>query len=232
MRDFDLREIFRLHEMWLRDEKGGQRANFSSANLYQANLIYQDLARVDFFGANLIGAELFGAKLAHANFGRALLARADFTDADLTNADFANANLTRANLARAILTCAYLSRADLTGVDLRAANLTGIKDDFLAAILYLPAEVPFLRQALLDGKIDGSSYRGECACLAGTMAHACGMAFDEFKQKVMMPIDPDSPREVWFRLIREGDTPESSQAASITLEWIDEAMTGANAMLP
>jgi hypothetical protein len=90
-------------------------------------------------------------------------------------------------------------------------------------------EIPFLRQTLLDGKIDGSTYSGDCACLAGTMAHA--KQIDEYDgeniqacEGLVVPVNANSPREKWFMGIREGDTPETSQIAKITLLWIDEAL--------
>ena len=54
----EITEVRRLHEMWCRDEDGGQRADFSGANLYGANLRCANL-----YGANLDGANLDGANL-------------------------------------------------------------------------------------------------------------------------------------------------------------------------
>ena len=141
---FDLKEILRLHAMWLKGEEGGKRA--------------------DLTGANLSGA--------------------------------------------------YLSGADLTH----------IKNDFLAAVLMLPNEVPFLRQAIVDGKIDGSTYSGECCCLAGTMAHAVGVENVQALPARGFPVQASSPREKWFTGIKPGDTPENNQVSKITLQWTDEAI--------
>ena len=55
-------------------------------------------------------------------------------------------------------------------------NLRGIKADLIAEILKLPNELEFLRSALIEGRVDGSTYTGDCACLAGTLAHAKGIA--------------------------------------------------------
>lgn len=48
MENEKLKEILKLHKMWLNDEEGGKRAN---------------LSRADLSNADLIGAELNGAKL-------------------------------------------------------------------------------------------------------------------------------------------------------------------------
>ena len=134
------------------------------------------------------------------------------------------ANLRSANLTSANLTYADLTYADLTSANLRSANLTSFRDDLVLAILNLPDEIPFLRQAVVDGKIDGTTYTGTCCCLAGTMCHAKEMEFDDFKVANLMPIDSMSPREIWFYNIRPGHTPENSEICKLTLGWIDEAL--------
>ena len=83
-------EILAKHEKWVRDEKGGERANLTGANL----------ARADLTDASLVGANLVGANL---------------VDAKLTDANLVGANLTRANLTNANLVGAYLAGANLKG---------------------------------------------------------------------------------------------------------------------
>ena len=56
MKAEELKEILRLHKLWLKDKSDGCRANLSHANLSDANLI----------GANLRGADLRGADLSYA----------------------------------------------------------------------------------------------------------------------------------------------------------------------
>ncbi len=137
----------------------------------------------------------------------------------VTRAVLTGAVLTGADLTRAVLT-----GADLTGADLTGADLTPIRNDLIVAILPCPDEIPFLRNALVGGKVDGSTYQGECACLAGTMAHACRMDFEAFRDSRRMEINASSPRERWFLAIRPGHTPENHAISRITLGWIDEAL--------
>ncbi len=205
------------------------RANLIGANLRSANLIGANLRSADLSGANLRSADLSGANLRSAD-----LSGANLRSANLIGANLRSANLIGANLRSADLSGANLRSADLSGANLRSANLIGanlseIKNDFLAEVLKLPDEIPFLRQALIEGKIDGSTYSGECACLAGTMAHARKIeeyAGDSIEvcEGLKFMADSSSPRERWFLGIRKGDTPETSNLAQVTLGWIDEAL--------
>ena len=114
---------------------------------------------------------------------------------------------------------AFAADADLRRADLRRANLSTVKNDFFEILLNAKKEVPGLRQALINGKINGTTYSGECACLVGTIANVRGCKYENLEG-----INPNSsrPAEVWFLNIKEGTTPENSQVAEITLGWIDE----------
>ena len=68
----ELNEILRKHELWLRGDPSGARADLSGANLIRANLSGANLS-----GANLIRADLSGANLYGANLYEADLSGAD-----------------------------------------------------------------------------------------------------------------------------------------------------------
>ena len=143
---------------------------------------------------------------------------ANLRDADLRGANLGGADLRDANLRDANLGGADLRDANLGGADLRGADLTPIRDDLWAVLCSAPAEVAGLRQAILDGKIDGSTYEGECACLVGTLAHVRRCRYDEIPT-----LAPNSarPAERFFAAIKPGDTPETSQFSKVALEWVD-----------
>ncbi len=189
-----LNEILASHDRWLRGLSDGKRADLTDANLTRADLTRANLTR--------------------ANLTRANLTRANLTGADLTGADLAYANLTGANLTGADLTGADLTRADLTD-----ANLTRAKEDFREILSHAPAEVPGLLAALRDGRIDGSTYEGACACLVGTIANVRGCNYGK-----LSGIKPDSwrPAERLFLAIRRGDTPQNNPIARIVEDWIVE----------
>ena len=140
---------------------------------------------------------------------------ADLSDADLSDADLRGADLRGANLRGA-----DLSDADLHGANLSDADLSPVKADYFDVLLRAPHEIAGLRAALVAGRVDGSTYEGECACLVGTIAHVRGGQYDALGNG----IKPDSgrPIERFFMGIRKGDTPESNQCSALAVEWLDE----------
>ena len=138
--------------------------------------------------------------------------------ADLEGADLEGANLEGANLKGAYLKGANLKGANLKGANLYRANLEDIRVDLFEVLSHAPAEVPGLLSALRDGRVDGSTYEGACACLIGTLANVKGCRYTAIDG--LRP-NSDRPAERWFLAIRQGDTPVSSPVAAITAEWID-----------
>jgi hypothetical protein len=98
----ELKEVIRLHALWLADANGGIRAHLNGANLRWAhlngaNLRWADLCGADLSGANLSGANLSGANLRWANLNRANLIGANLRGTDLRGADLCGADLSGAD---------------------------------------------------------------------------------------------------------------------------------------
>ncbi len=179
---------------------------FTRAIIHHSDLPYmreaiEEAARL---GIDLTGADLTGA---------------DLTDADLTGADLTDADLTDANLTRADLTDANLTRANLT-----RADLTGAREDFRAVLDAAPNEVAGLLLALREGRINGSRYEGECACLKGTIANIRGCSYTALDARCDAPLYPDSnrPGERLFMGISPGHVPAINPVARIVEGWILE----------
>ena len=130
--------------------------------------------------------------------------------------------LTGADLTGADLTGAVLSGADLSGADLRRAVLTDAKEDLFKILNAAPNEVPGLLAAINEGRIDGSVYEGECACLIGTIANVrdAGCTYKTLGEG----LEPDSsrPAETLFLAISPGHTPALNPVAKIVAEWVGE----------
>jgi hypothetical protein len=176
------------------------------------------LARAYLAGANLADANLARAYLAGANLADANLADANLADANLAGAYLADANLADANLAGADLARANLAGANLAGAkNLTEAQLIAFRDDLWAVLSAAPREAAAVRDALLAGKVNGSVYEGDCACLVGTIANARHCAVGDLGM-----LKPNSSRlaEVWFMPIRPGDT--SSIFATLATKWVNE----------
>ena len=93
------------------------------------------------------------------------------------------------------------------------------KADFFEILAHAIPEIPSLRQSLIDGKINGTCYEGECACLVGTIA-----IIRKCDYGLLEGIKPDGsrPAEKWFYGIKTGDKPEDNYYSRMALEWLDE----------
>ena len=114
----ELKIILDNHTLWL-NNKGGSKADLSSADLRSADLLSTDLSYANLRSANLSYANLRSANLSYAN-----LRYANLRSADLRYADLSSANLSFANLRYANLLYADLRSADLLSTDLSSANLS------------------------------------------------------------------------------------------------------------
>jgi uncharacterized protein YjbI with pentapeptide repeats len=210
-------------EEWIRKQlsEGASFANLTDANLTFANLTDANLTRANLTRANLTRANLTDANLTDAN-----LTFANLTDANLTRANLTRANLTRANLTDANLTDANLTDANLTRANLTRANLTPIKNDIFLVLLNAIPEIAFLKQNIIEGKIDGSVYEGDCACLNGTLYNGAtkinGANEEIVKGNLIKCRNASRPAERFFIAIKKGDTPSTSQHSQLALQWVEE----------
>jgi hypothetical protein len=174
----------------------------------------EDLSEANLSFANLREANLSFANLREANLREANLSFANLREANLSEANLSFANLREANLEGANLMGAIISYGQLV-----SANTSAIKADFYTILRLVPNEIAGLRCALIEGRVDGELYSGECACLVGTIANLKNVEYNE-----VGVITPDSDRaaERWFLAIKKGDTPENNPISRLTVEWIDK----------
>jgi len=179
----------------------------------------------DLSDTDLSGADLSYTDLSYTDLSDADLSYTDLSYTDLSYTDLSDTDLSGANLRRTNLYCADLRRADLNYAKLSGANLSGAKEDFLREVLKMPGELEFLRDAIRNGKINGSVYDGECACLAGTLSKATGKSWSIFKDDSPIEIDASSTLARFFMGIAEGDTPETNPISAIALKWTNKAIS-------
>jgi len=184
-------------------------------------------------GADLRGADLGGAYLRGAYLGDVDLRDAYLRGAYLRGADLGGAYLRGAYLRGAHLGDVDLRDVDLRGAYLRGADLRGAKNipqsyinqcsrDMLFIFSYLKKELPFLREKLVEGKVDGTQYEGECCCLIGTLANEDGGVDKVCSNIPYYEKGLHNYGEQWFFNIRPGDTPENNEFASHAVKLIDE----------
>ena len=91
-------------------------------------------------------------------------------------------------------------------------------------------EVVGLYDFIQKGKINGSTYEGDCCCFVGQVANIR----DEDYRKLSIDLrsDPNCPTETWFYGMSEGDTPASNIVSRITAEWIEEFCKDSEIELP
>jgi hypothetical protein len=241
----ELERVIRKHQLWLAGKGYGERADLRAADLSGAKLGHTDmsnarlnnvnLSNCELIGTNLTGAILTGADFTDANLTRANLTKAygnitNFTRArlhrtNLHSADLCDANFTNADLYCTDLTCADLSQTKFTLEQLDMADLNAIKNDFWSILLRAQPEIYGLTHALKGGRIKGTAYIGDCACLVGTIANLRDVHYT--KLDGIKP-ESDSPAERWFLAIQESDTPKNSTIADLTLIWIEEFLSYIN----
>jgi len=169
-------------------------------------------------GANLEGANLRGANLEGANLE--------------------GANLEGANLRGANLRGANLEGANLRGANLRGANLEGANEktlpesyinqcsrDMLYVFEHARNELPYLREKLVSGHVNGTQYEGECACLLGSLGKGNMTCVKKVVKAIpYYDMGLHNFSEQWFYNIKSGDTPETNFFAKHALKLIDEVL--------
>jgi len=195
------------------------RHALEAAAIRRADLRGAALSGADLSGADLRGANLRDADLCDADLRGAALSGADLSGADLRGADLRGAALSGADLRGADLRDADLRGAALSGADLSGANLSRFRDDVWAVLSSAPAEASAVLAALQAGRVDGTVYLGDCACLVGTIAKARGC-----HHTALGVLKPDGLRlaETWFMQIRPGHTPANNGPTRLAAEWVGE----------
>jgi hypothetical protein len=227
-------------------ERSTIKEALQDAVLQDADLRGADLQDAVLQGAVLQGAVLQGAVLQGADLRGAVLQDADLRGADLQDAvlqgavlqgavlqgaDLRGAVLQDADLRGAVLQGADLQDAVLQGADLRDASIKQLGDyvnqcsrDMLFIFEHLKSELPGLRKALVEGRINGTQYEGDCACLIGTLGKLDGGTAKVCRAIPFYEMGLQNYGEQWFYQIRTGDTPKNNEFAAHAVKLIDKVL--------
>lgn len=105
------------------------------------------------------------------------------------------------------------------------------REDLRAVLETSPKQATGLLAAIEEGRIEGASYYGTCACLIGTLAGLKRPLSEEASQDVNERRDwltavraPDmyTPAESWFWEIATGDTPKTNTYSAKAALWVQE----------
>ncbi len=136
-----------------------------------------------------------------------------------------DANLEGANLEDANLEDANLRYANLEGANEKTLPISYINQcsrDMLFVFEHLKSELPYLRDKLVSGHVNGSQYEGECACLIGSLGHGKKDCIDKVVESIpYYNKGLHNYCEQWFYQIHSGDTPETNYFAKHALKLID-----------
>jgi uncharacterized protein YjbI with pentapeptide repeats len=86
--EIDLRDILKKHELWLKGEEGGEKADLRGSDLSYSNLRGSDLRGSDLSYSNLRGSNLRNSNLRNSN-----LSYSDLRGSDLSYSDLRGSNL-------------------------------------------------------------------------------------------------------------------------------------------
>ena len=166
--------------------------NFSNNKVIDRNFSLGLFTNCNFSGCDFTHSSLYAATFRNCNFNNS-----DFTVCDLFktifhNCDFSNSSFT---------SCSLLSTL-FDNCNLQDANLTPIRDDVWAVLDTSPHEVPVLRTALLEGRVDGNDYPRVAPGRVTPGDHR--------------------PAERFFNGIKPGDSPDTNPVLAIALGWVNE----------
>src|SRR3990167_2405162 len=160
--------------------------------------------------------------LKYADLSGLNLSGSNLSNADLSGSNLSGSNLSNADLSGSNLSDAHLSCADLSGSTLSYTDLSAIKTDYFSVLSIAKDEVLSFYNLVLEGKINGRVYEGDCVCLVGSIANIR----KENHEKLTIDLKPESTRpiEQFFAAIRRGDTPETNPVSAIVKNWTEEFM--------
>ena len=161
--------------------------NFSNNTFRDRTIRSGIFTDCNFSGCDFTYSGLYAATFSNCNFSNCDFTNSDLHEADFHHCDFSNSSFTDCSLPGTLF----------DNCNLQDANLTPIRDDVWAVLDMSPREVPALRTALLEGRLDGSAYPG-------------------------LKPDANRPAERFFSGITKGNTPNTNAISAIALGWVDE----------
>ena len=199
-----------------RSEFNGSEFNQSEFNRSKFN--DSNFNQSEFNGSEFNGSEFNRSKFNQSKFNQSEFNQSEFNRSEFNRSKFNQSKFNQSNFNQSEFNDSELD--DITFNSLKNLITTErTKIDFFGRMLILKNEVKYLKEKLISGEIDGTSYDGYCACFIGTCANNKKIKYNEITG---IKLDAYSPTEIWFFQIKKGDNPENSKFAKLTLDWIEE----------
>jgi hypothetical protein len=183
-------------------------SKFDNSTFYNSTFDNSKFDNSTFYNSKFDNSTFYNSTFDNSTFDNSKFDNSTFDNSTFYNSKFDNSTFYNSTFDKISAEGALASRA-----------FENIRMDFFGRMLLAQHEIPALRQAIVDGKVSGSSYEGECCCFVGTIAKAAHCNYLNLPQ---LKPDSNSETEKWFFGIQTGSTPENNEIARITVLWIDE----------
>jgi uncharacterized protein YjbI with pentapeptide repeats len=204
------------------DNSSFYNSSFYNSSFYNSRFDNSSFDNSSFYNSRFDNSSFDNSRFDNSSFYNSSFDNSSFDNSRFDNSSFDNSSFDNSRFDNSSF---YNSRFDNSSFD--NSRFDGIpeqwkiqcRDDIWAVLSAAPSEVEGLRKALAEGRVNGSAYEGECACLVGTIANVRGCHYEKLEI-----LKPNSRRaaECWFLSIKEGDKPENNPFSKLALEWIDD----------
>ena len=177
-------------------------------------------SQIQFEECTFVGCDFSG--LDHVCFFQAR--RCDFSNAIFHDVDLRHLGFGDCKFDQADFSSSHFWDADFSDWDLTSAKIDPVWKDLFEVLSLAIHEIPFLEDAIANGKINGSIYENpssDCGCLNGTLLKAAKFSGGPVNS-LLNARSIDRPIEIFCLNISPGDTPETNWRLRLILEKIQE----------
>jgi uncharacterized protein YjbI with pentapeptide repeats len=191
-------------------------SSFYNSSFYNSRFYNSSFDNSSFYNSSFYNSRFYNSSFDNSSFYNSSFYNSRFYNSSFDNSSFYNSSFYNSRF--------YNSSFDSKTIELARKNdqlkmFDSYKADFWMILLIRKHEIAGLKDALIKGMVNGSTYEGACACLVGTFANILHVNYKNVPR--LMP-DSSRPAERWFYMIKKDDTPENNAIVKLTIEWIEE----------
>jgi len=195
--------------------------SFDNSSFYNSRFYNSSFDNSSFYNSSFYNSSFYNSRFYNSSFYNSRFYNSSFDNSSFYNSRFYNSRFYNSSFDNSRFYNSSFDNKTVENIvkDGQEHIFAISKNDVWAILLPAKNEIAGLKNALIEGKINGTAYTGDCACLVGTIAKVRQCDYE-----LMPHITPDGgrPAEMWFRGIDPGMTPENSPKVKLTMKWIDE----------